>query len=330
MRAMQLTSKTGYSGLRLNPGYHPGALGDGQVLVKLAAAGVTPLEHTIATGGLPVSPSLPLVMGNEGAGVVVRSRHAAWSAGARIAFTGPYGMLRDGSWADVTIVDGAHLAGVPDEVPLATAAAMPVAYLTAYLALQQAGFEPGKIVLTPGAGGSVGNAAYQLGRAMGAARVIATVGSPEKAAAARAAGMTDVIDLSIDDLAATARELTDGSGVNIVIDAVGGSVTPLCLAALGFGGVAIVIGYSAGRTSAIRLTDLIWTASSVRGFNLFSQPPEAIARAYEAVFSLLERGAIAPMIERVHPLEDAAAALQHLIEDRPFGKVVLSIGARHA
>jgi hypothetical protein len=89
-------------------------------------------------------------MGNEGSGVVVQSRHAAWEAGARVAFTGRYGMLRDGNWADAAVVDAAHLARVPDAVPLATAAAMPVAYLSAYLALQQAKFSPGKVVLALG------------------------------------------------------------------------------------------------------------------------------------------------------------------------------------
>jgi NADPH:quinone reductase-like Zn-dependent oxidoreductase len=254
MRAVQLTSKSGYSGLRLTTDYDPGQPGEGQVLVQLDAAGVTPLEHTISNGGLPVSASLPLVLGTEGAGVVVQSRDPQWGEGARVVFTGPYGMLRDGSWAEAVVVDVAHLARVPDGVPLATAAAMPVAYLTAYLALLQAGFSPGKSVLAPGAGGSVGNATYQLARAMGAARVMSTAGSAAKAAAARAAGMTDVIDLSVDDLAATARKLTDGSGVDVVIDALGGNITSSSLAALGFRGTAIVIGYSAGRKSLIRLT----------------------------------------------------------------------------
>lgn len=330
MRAVQLTTEIGYAGLRLTEEYDPGRPSDGQVLVKLGAAGVTPLEHYIATGGLAVSPSLPVVMGTEGAGVVIQSSDPNWGEGARVVFTGPYGLLRDGSWAEAAVVDAEHLARVPDEVPLATAGAMPVAYLTAYLALQQARFAPGKSVLAPGAGGSVGNATYQLARAMGAARVITTAGTPEKAEAARAAGMTDVIELSVDDLAASARKLTEGSGVDIVIDALGGSITSSSLGALGLGGKAMVIGYSAGRKSEIRLTDLIWTSSSVRGFNLFTFTPDAIAEAYEVIFSLLERGEIAPVIDRVQPLEEAAAALQHLIEDRPFGKVILSINGGHS
>jgi NADPH:quinone reductase len=325
MRAVQLVSESGYSGLRLITDYDPGRPGEGQVLVKLEAAGVTPLEHYIATGGLAVSPRLPVVLGAEGAGVVAESGDPEWVEGERVAFTGPYGIMRDGSWAEAAVVDAAHLARVPEDVPLPTAAVVPVAYLTAYLALQQARFLPGKTVLAPGAGGSVGNATYQLARAMGAARVITTAGSAEKAEAARAAGMADVIDLSVDDLAATARKLTDGSGVEVVIDALGGSITSSCLGALGMGARAIVIGYSAGRESKIRLTDLIWTSSTVRGFNLFTFAPEAVAEAYEAIFSLLERGEIAPVIDRVQPLEDAAAGLRHLIEDRPFGKVVLSI-----
>ncbi len=232
MRAVQLTEATGYSGVEITRDYDPGAPGDNQVLVAIAAAGVTPLEHTITSGEpLPLPPSLPLVLGNEGAGIIVRSNDSAWPEGTPVAFTGPYGMFRAGSWADGTVVDTAHLARVPEGVPLTTAAAMPVAYLTAYLTLRHAGFESGKSVLATGAGGSVGNATYQLARAMGASSVITTAGSPEKAAVARAAGMEAVIDLSSEDLAPRARELSGGPGVDIVVDAVGGAVAASALGA---------------------------------------------------------------------------------------------------
>jgi NADPH:quinone reductase len=169
MRAIQLTSTTGYSGLELTTDYDPGSPGDDQVLVKVAAAGVTPLDHTIAVGEpLPLPIVLPLVLGNEGAGVIAESRDPEWPEDTPVAFTGPYGMFRAGSWAVGTVVDTVHLARAPKGVPLTTAAALPVAYLTAYLALGHAGFEPGKSVLAPGAGGSVGNGTYQLARALGA------------------------------------------------------------------------------------------------------------------------------------------------------------------
>jgi NADPH:quinone reductase len=141
-----------------------------------------------------------------------------------------------------------------------------------------------------------------------------------------AAGMEAVIDLSREDLAARARELS-GGGVDIVVDALGGNVTASALGAIKFGGAAIVIGYPAGRISPIRLTDLIWTGASVRGFSLLFESPARIAEAYAEIFSLAERHAISPPIDRVAPLEDAAAALEHLIEKRPFGKVVLSVNA---
>jgi NADPH:quinone reductase len=327
MRSIQLTKATGYSGLELTSDYEPGRPGDNQVLVEIAAAGVTPLDHTIASGEpLPLPPTLPLILGNEGAGVIAESSDPAWPEGTPVAFTGPYGMFRAGSWAEGTVVDTAHLARVPEGVPLITASAMPVAYLTAYLALRHAGFEPGKSVLATGAGGSVGNATYQLARAMGASTVITTAGSPEKAAAARATAMERVIDLSSEDLAAKARELSGGAGVDMVVDAVGGGVAASALGALKFGGAAVVIGYSAGRIAPVRLTDLIWTGASVRGFNLFFEPPARIAEAYAEVFSLAAHKAISPAIDRVAPLEDAAAALEYLIEGRPFGKVVLSVG----
>jgi NADPH2:quinone reductase len=178
-------------------------------------------------------------------------------------------------------------------------------------------------VLAPGIGGSVGNATYQLARAHGAGKVISTAGSAAKAAKARELGFEDVIDLSAEGLAEGVRRITAGKGVDIVIDSIGGSVTSEALSSLALGGVLITLGYSAGRKTTIDLTDLIWKRARMVGFSLFAQSPTAIATAWRDVIPLMVSGAVKPIVERIYALPEAGSALRHLIEDRPFGKVVL-------
>ena len=113
--------------------------------------------------------------------------------------------------------------------------------------LAQAGFKPGMRVLAPGIGGSVGNAVYQFARAQGAGKVISTAGSASKAAQARDLGFEDVIDLTAEGLGEGANRITGGTGVDIVIDGIGGTVPSEALRALSSGGTLITLGYSAGR-----------------------------------------------------------------------------------
>ena len=179
-------------------------------------------------------------------------------------------------------------------------------------------------VLAPGIGGSVGNATYQLARALGAGKVISTAGSAAKAASARELGFEDVIDLSAESLADGVRRMSAGRGVDIVIESIGGSVTGEALSSLGLGGVLITLGYSAGRKTTIDVTDLIWKGTRMAGFSLFAQSAAAIAGAWREILPLIVGGLVEPIVERVYPLGEAGEALRHLTEDRPFGKVVLA------
>jgi NADPH:quinone reductase-like Zn-dependent oxidoreductase len=154
--------------------------------------------------------------------------------------------------------------------------------------------------------------------------VISTAGSAAKAANARELGFEDVVDLSAEGLAEGVRRITDGKGVDIAIESVGGAVTGAALSSLGLGGVLITLGYSAGRKTTIDVTDLIWKGARMAGFSLFAQSPTAIAAAWRDIIPLIVGGSVKPIVERVYPLEDAGGALRHLIEDRPFGKVILA------
>src|SRR6202008_2231104 len=195
---------------------------------------------------------------------------------------------------------------------------------TAQITLTLAGFKPGKTVLAPGIGGSVGNAPYQLARAQGAGKVISTAGSAAKAVNARALGFEDVVDLSAEGLADVVRRITAGKGADIVIESIGGSVTSEALSSLDLGGVLITLGYSAGRKTTIDVTDLIWKRARMAGFSLFAQSPAAIATAWRDVVPLIVGGSVKPIVDRVYRFSEAGEALRYLIEDRPFGKVVLA------
>jgi NADPH:quinone reductase len=321
MRAMRAESFTGYGGLKLVEVPRPRGA-DGRVLVRITAAGVTPLDHTILSGGYARA-APPLILGNEGAGVVEDPGNSSFPVGARVMFAGPYGVLEDGTYSEWIAVRGEDLCLIPDTIDDATAGGIPVAYLTAQITLTQAGFAPGKTVLAPAIGGAVGNAATQLARAQGAGKAISTTTNPAKAEQARALGFDDVIDLSAESLAAGVARITGGSGVDVVIESVGGALTGQALATLALNGVLTSLGYSAGRKTTIDVTDLIWKRASMSGFALAAQSYAIKAAAWAAILPLLTSGRVKPIIERAYKLDEAAEALRHLIEDRPFGRVVL-------
>jgi len=318
---MQAETFSGYGGLRQIELSKPLAATE-RALIHVTAAGVTPLDYTILSGGHPRAKP-PLVLGNEGAGVIEAAGDSGLPIGARVMFTGPYGVAENGAWQEWLLVKPEHLAIVPDPIEDVVAASLPVAYLTGQVTLTLAGFKPGMTVLAPGIGGSVGNATYQLARAQGAAKVISTAGSAAKAAEARRLGFEDVIDLSAEGLAEGVRRITEGKGVDIVIESIGGTVISEALSSLSVGGILITLGYSGGRKTTIDVTDLIWKRARMAGFSLFAQSSTAIAAAWRDIIPLIVSRSVKPIVERVYPLSEASEALRHLIEDRPFGKVVL-------
>src|SRR3989442_14456471 len=123
-----------------------------RVLVRVTAAGVTPLDHTILSGGHPRAKA-PLVLGNEGAGVIEDAGDSGLAVGSRVMFTGPYGVRENGAWQEWLLARPENLAVVPDAIDDVGAASLPVAYLTAQITLTPAGFKPGMTVLAPASGG---------------------------------------------------------------------------------------------------------------------------------------------------------------------------------
>src|SRR5579872_6404007 len=323
MRAMRAEQFSGYEGLKLVDLPKP-AVTDEKVLVRITAAGVTPLDYTILSGKFHGSKP-PLVLGNEGAGVVETGGGTDFPAGSRVMFFGAYGALEDGTYSEWVAVRKKDLCLIPDGVDDVSAAGIPVAYLTAQVGLARAGFRAGKTVLAPAIGGSICNAVTQLARALGAKHAMSSTTNHAKAGQAKALGFNEVIDTSLEKLADGVRRITGGYGADIVIDGIGGEVLSEAVKALAPGGSLITLGYSASRKTTIDVTSLIVSQTSIRGFNMFSQPHAIVADAWKSTASLLKSGAIKPIVAKTFPLAEAAEALRYLVEGRPFGRVVLTV-----
>jgi NADPH:quinone reductase len=323
MRAMRAKGFNGYGDLELVTIPKP-EVSNGRVLVRMTAAGVTPLDHTILSGQY-YKAKAPLVLGNEGAGVVEEGGGTEFPDGSRVMFTGSYGVSEDGTYSEYLAVRKQHLCRIPERIDDVNAAGIPVAYLTAQMALSQAGFQAGKTVLAPAIGGSVGNAATQLARALGAKHAMSSTTNHKKAEQAKAHAFDEVIDLSAETLSAGVRRITDGYGADIVIDAIGGEILSEALSALAPGGTLTTLGYSAGRKATIDVTDLIWKRAMMKSFALMAQPPAVWEDAWSTIVPLLQSGAVKPIVAKTFPLAEAADALRYLIEDRPFGRVVLNM-----
>jgi len=329
MKAIQAAERGGYEALRLvdMPQPQPRA---GQALVRVTSAGVTPLDRTVLAGLHPRAAAPPLVPGNEGAGVVIEDPSGRFSAGERVLFfAGPGGVTQDGTFAEMASVPSGNLAPLPGEIPGEIAGGLPVPYLSAFLALRQAGFREGQSVLAPGVGGSVGNATLKVARALGASHLVSTAGSSAKESAAAADGglcRVDIVNLERESLADGLARLAPG-GVDVVIDALGGAITGQAVGGLARGGRVVVMGYAAGTETTMRVTDLVWKLARISGFSLFAASAEEQAEAYAAVLPLIASGEITPAHDRSFLLAQAPEALRHLIEDRPFGTVTLSVDA---
>src|SRR5258708_11160612 len=300
MRAMRAEQFSGYEALKLVELPKP-TVTDGKVLVRITAAGVTPLDHTILFGRFHI-PEVPLVLGNEGAGVVEEGGGADFPAGSRVMFWGAYGGFEDGTYSEWIAVRKEDLCLIPDSVDDVSAAGIPVAYLTAQVALTLAGFRPGNTVLAPAIGGSVGNAVTQLARALGAKHAISSTTNHAKAEQAKALGFNEVIDTSVEKLGDGVRRITSGYGADIVIDGIGGEVLSEALGAVALEGRVTTLGYSASRQTTIDVTNLIVPQASIRGLNMFAQPKAAVTNAWKVIVSLLKAVAIKRILAMTFPL----------------------------
>jgi NADPH2:quinone reductase len=266
----------------------------GEVQVEVHSAGVTFVDALIASGRHQVKVALPFVPGNEVSGIVVATGAgvARLAVGDRVACVGV-----GGKYAELINVPAGAALRIPDRMSFDEAAVFRGGFGCAYYALHQAaGVRAGESVLVLGAAGAVGLAAVQLAAALGA-RVLASASSEAKRALALRAGATAAIDTNADDWRAQVRDWTDGRGLDVVVDPVGGAATERAFRALGIGGRHLVIGFASGSIPALPVNLALLKNASLIGVELskFEQRhPELGAANDRALVALYERGAITP------------------------------------
>ena len=319
MRAQQIESLDGPDGLR------PAEIGEpsdgSQVVIDVAAAGVSFPDLLMSRGLYQMKPPLPFVPGVEVAGTVRSAPAAAGLApgDAVMALT----ML--GGFAERAGADPRLTVRVPAGLDMAMAAGFLMNYHTAHFALARRGrVRPGETVAVHGAAGGLGTATVQVARGLGA-RVIAVTGSAEKAEIARRAGADEVIDAA-GDWADALQAAGGGSGVDVIVDPVGGDRFDQSLRCLAPEGRLIVVGFTGGRIPSVQVNRLLFRNIEVVGAAwgaFLGVHPELFAATQAALEPMIASGVVAPLVGASLPLEDAAQALRMLDERRAVGKVVL-------
>ena len=255
MRAAQVTRLDGPSSVEINDVDEP----TGPVVIDVDFAGVTFPDVLLTRGLYQIKPPLPFIPGSEVSGIV-RSAPAGCNfvPGDKVAaFTGLQG------FAQVVATDPRMVFPLPDAIGLEAGAAIPMNYLTVHFALVRRGqLRPGETVLVHGAAGGVGTAAIQLAKALGA-NVIAVVSNEDKAQTAKDAGADEVV--MADGFRDAVKELTDGRGVDIVVDPVGGERFTDSLRSLAPEGRLLVIGFTAGEIPTVTVNRLLLNNISVVG-----------------------------------------------------------------
>lgn len=320
MRAVQVTRLDGPAAVEVVEVDEPAA--EGRILVEVHAAGVTFPDVLQSRGEYQIKPELPFVPGSEVAGVVRSApSDAPVSEGDRVAaFCGL------GGFAELAVAEPWGVFPLPDSVSFAAGAALPMNYLTMHFGLtRRAGLREGETVLVHGAAGGLGTAAVQLASALGA-RVIAVTSSEAKAEVARAAGASDVV--AADGFRDAVKELTEGRGVDVVVDPVGGDRFTDSLRSLAREGRILVLGFTGGEIPTVKVNRLLLNNVSVVGvgWGAFWMPqPTYLQEQWAEVLPLLEDGRLDPPLGPSYPLAEAAKALVEIDERRATGKVLLTV-----
>ncbi|MFI6820082.1 NADPH:quinone oxidoreductase family protein [Micromonospora sp. NPDC050187] len=297
-----------------------------QVTLAVHAVGLNFLDVMLCRGTYPVRPDPPVTPGVEVAGrVVAASADAGHLLGQHVLAcpTLPHGALGDRVTVDANLT-------VPRPVGISAvdAAALPVTYQTAWFALERAGVRAGDVVLIHAGAGGVGIAATQLAVAR-RARVICTAGGPEKVALCRRNGASLAIDYHAADFVTEVRAATRGTGVDVVLDPVGGDVFTRSLDCLAFEGRIVVIGAAGGPPPPVDPMRLVAANATVVGLSWGSaypwQRPDAVRAAYQAIFDLHAEGAVRPPVSRVVTLDETPQALSDLATRRTVGKIVVRL-----
>ena len=299
--------------------------GPEEIRVRIRAAGLNFPDILMIAGKYQHKPPLPFTPGMEGAGEVleVGSDVTQFSPGDRVVIH-----AKNGMYAQETTLPAAWAIKLPQAWTFAEGAAFWSAYCTAWVALvERGGLQAGETLLVHGAAGGVGLAAVELGVALGA-EVIAVVGNDEKAAAVAEKGAAHVIDHRHETFRDRVLEITDGQGVDVVYDPVGGDVLFQSMRCIAWGGRLLVIGFASGTIPDVPANYALLKSCSligVRAGEYARRDPAASARMIKAMLALAAEGKLRPTVHQTMPLTEAVAALDVISSRGVIGKMILTV-----
>jgi putative PIG3 family NAD(P)H quinone oxidoreductase len=326
MRYIDMAGPGGPEVLRLAEGKVPRP-GPGEVLIRVAAAGVNRPDILQRLGNYPPPPGASPVLGLEVAGSVVALGEgvAGWHEG-----DGVCALVAGGGYAEYCVAPAAQCLPVPHGLSAVEAAGLPETFFTVWSNVFDRGrLAQGESFLVHGGTSGIGTTAIQLARAFGA-RVFATAGSAAKCAVCRELGAERAIDYHQEDFVAVIREATQGRGVDVILDMVGGSYVERNLRVLAVDGRLVQIAFLQGSKVTLDLVHLMVRRQTITGSTLRPRPvadKAAIAASLRGkVWPLIEAKTVRPVIDRAFPLAEAAAAHRLMESSAHVGKIVLVAG----
>jgi putative PIG3 family NAD(P)H quinone oxidoreductase len=301
----------------------------GELLVRVAAAGVNRPDVLQRKGAYNPPPGTSDIPGLEIAGTVVALGDgvAGWQVGDPVT-----ALVAGGGYAEYCVAPAPQCLPVPRGHDMVRAAALPETFFTVWTNVFERGrLQPGESLLVHGGSSGIGTTAIQLGRAFGS-RVFATAGSPEKCAACVKLGADQAIDYRREDFVAAIQAATGNKGVDVILDMVGGDYISRNLACLAVEGRLVQIAFLSGSKQEIDILPLMMKRLTLTGSTLRPRTVAqkgAIAAALRArVWPLLEAGTVAPVIHATFPLAQAADAHRLMESSAHIGKIVLETAAR--
>ncbi len=328
MRAVEIVAPGGPDVLKMGQRPRPSP-GGGDVLIRVAAAGINRPDVLQRKGAYPPPPGASEIPGLEVAGTVVDvgPNVTAWTVGDEVC-----ALLAGGGYAEYCIAPQEQCLPVPKGLSMVEAASLPETFFTVWSNVFDRGrLAAGEVFLVQGGASGIGVAAIQMAAAAGA-RVFATAGSPEKCVACVALGAERGINYRTEDFVEVVGEITNRRGADVILDMVGGGYVPRELALLADDGRLVFIATLGGANAEFNIRQVMAKRLTITGSTLRDRSPQfkgaIAAKLREKIWPLLESGAIRPVVYKMFPLEQAAAAHAELEAGHHVGKIALVVGTR--
>lgn len=300
-------------------------LGEHDILIEVKAAGLNFPDVLMIQGKYQMQPEMPFIPGGECAGVVTEmgAKVTRFKVGDKVLSAGG-----SGAFCQKIAVHELGAFPMPEGLSFEQAAGVSITYFTSYYALKQrANLQPGETLLVLGAAGGVGTSAIELGKHMGA-KVIAAASTDEKLALCKKLGADELINYSESNLKDAIKELTDGKGVDVVYDPVGGDFSEQAIRGMAWNGRFLVIGFASGPIPKIALNLALLKGCSIVGVfwgRFAGEEPEVNLKNIEELWELFGSGKISPVVTDSFPIEQYEEAFNCMMERRARGKVIITM-----